>query len=291
MLEAIGIIIIVLLILYVSYEYKNTSYILPIVGTYAIAFYRLLPSINGILNSFLTFQYTKNAINNIYDDLQIKNEEYIENNITFDYSIELKDICFNYGSHKIFEDYNIKITKGEKIAFIGESGSGKSTLLNIIMGILFQCNGKILIDGKELNNNNLIQWRKKFGYIPQNVYLFDGTVAQNVAYGRKYDEEKIIEALRQANIYEYFSGKEGIETVVGEGGIQISGGQKQRVAIARALYGDPEILVLDEATSALDNKTELVIMNEIYKISKNKTLIIIAHRLSTLDKIDRKIIL
>lgn len=289
MLEAIGIIIMVLLVLYVSFEYKDTSYILPIVGTYGIAFYRLLPSINGILNSFLTFQYTKNAINNIYDDLQIKNEEYLENDISFSNDIELKNIGFNYGNHIIFDNYNIKIKKGEKIAFIGKSGSGKSTLVYIIMGILFQSRGDILIDGKKLDKERVIQWRKKFGYIPQNIYLFDGTVAQNVSYGREYDELKVIQALKQANIYDYFLNKKGIDTIVGEGGIQISGGQKQRVAIARALYDNPEILVLDEATSALDDKTEEVIMNEIYKVSENKTLIIIAHRLSTLDKVDRKI--
>ncbi len=157
------------------------------------------------------------------------------------------------------------------------------------MGVLFQNNGKILIDEKPLDKSELIQWRKKFGYIPQTIYLFDGTVAENVAYGREYDEVKVIHALKKANIYSFFADQNGIDTMVGEGGIQISGGQKQRVAIARALYDDPEILVLDEATSALDNRTEKMIMTEIYKISKNKTLIIIAHRLSTLDGVDKKI--
>ena len=289
MLEAIGIIIMVFLVLYVSYEYKDTSYILPIVGTYGIAFYRLLPSINGILNSFLTFQYTKNAIDNIYDDLQMKNEEFVKNEISFEDCIELRDIYFNYGDRKIFEKYSLKIRKGDRVAFIGESGSGKSTLLYIIMGILPINNGKISIDNKELNNDHLIEWRKKFGYIPQNIYLFDGTVGQNVAYGREYNELKIIESLKKASIYDYFKSRDGVKTIVGEGGIQISGGQRQRVAIARALYGDPEILVLDEATSALDDKTESEIMNEIYKISNNKTLIVIAHKIDALNKIDRKI--
>jgi len=289
MLEAIGIIIMVFLVLYVSYEYKDTSYILPIVGTYGIAFYRLLPSINGILNSFLTFQYTKNAIDNIYDDLQMKNEEFVKNEISFEDCIELRDIYFNYGDRKIFEKYSLKIRKGDRVAFIGESGSGKSTLLYIIMGILPINNGKISIDNKELNCDHLIEWRKKFGYIPQNIYLFDGTVGQNVAYGREYNELKIIESLKKASIYDYFKSRDGVKTIVGEGGIQISGGQRQRVAIARALYGDPEILVLDEATSALDDKTESEIMNEIYKISNNKTLIVIAHKIDALNKIDRKI--
>ncbi len=289
MLEGVGIIIMVLIVLYVSSEYKNTTYILPIVGTYGVAFYRLLPSINSILNSFLTFEYTKNAVHDIYDDLQMKNEEYVQNNISFNSSIRLLNVSFNYGDCQIFKNFNLKIKKGEKIALIGESGSGKSTLAYIIMGVLFQNNGKILIDEKPLDKSELIQWRKKFGYIPQTIYLFDGTVAENVAYGREYDEVKVIHALKKANIYSFFADQNGIDTMVGEGGIQISGGQKQRVAIARALYDDPEILVLDEATSALDNRTEKMIMTEIYKISKNKTLIIIAHRLSTLDGVDKKI--
>ena len=128
-----------------------------------------------------------------------------------------------------------------------------------------------------------MEWR----YIPQSVYLFDGSVGENVAFGRDFDEEKIIEVLKKANIWEFLKEKDGIYTKVGEGGIQLSGGQKQRVAIARAIYFEPEILVLDEATSALDSKTEEKIMNEIYAISNDKTLIIIAHRLSTIQKCEK----
>ena len=146
--------------------------------------------------------------------------------------------------------------------------------------------GEIYIDTTKLNDKNLKSWRQKIGYIPQNVYLFDGNVADNVVFGRDFDEKRIIECLKLANIYEFLETKEGIYTQVGDSGISLSGGQKQRIAIARALYGKPEILVLDEATSALDNKTEQKIMDEIYQISSNKTLLIIAHRLSTIQKCD-----
>ncbi|MCA6133173.1 ATP-binding cassette domain-containing protein, partial [Campylobacter concisus] len=131
----------------------------------------------------------------------------------------------------------------------------------------------------------------KVGYIPQSIYLFDGTVGENVSFGYEYDKEKIIKVLKKANIYDFLSSKEGIDTLVGDGGIQLSGGQKQRIGIARALYSDPEILVLDEATSALDNETEAKIMDEIYETSHDKTLLIIAHRLSTIERCDRKIML
>ena len=145
-----------------------------------------------------------------------------------------------------------------------------------------------MIDNQELNESNLKSWRKKIGYIPQSIYLIDGTVAENVAFGEEIDEKRVKEVLKLANILDFLEQHhQGIYTRVGENGVKLSGGQKQRVAIARALYNDPEVLVLDEATSALDNDTEAKIMDEIYKIGKSKTMIIVAHRLSTLDRCDR----
>ena len=145
--------------------------------------------------------------------------------------------------------------------------------------------GEIKVDNVRLNESNIKSWRKKVGYIPQSVYLFDGTIAQNVAFGEQIDKEKIRKVLKQANILSFLEDfSAGIETQVGEGGIKLSGGQKQRIAIARALYSDPEVLVLDEATSALDTETEANIMDEIYQVGKDKTLIIIAHRLSTIER-------
>jgi ATP-binding cassette, subfamily B, bacterial PglK len=198
----------------------------------------------------------------------------------------LNDVSFSYGVDEILKGVNIVISKGDKIAFIGESGSGKSTLVDIIMGLHKVNKGKFIIDNSVINNSNVKDWRTKIGYIPQEVYLFDGTVADNVVLGRKYDENKIKSALKKSKIYDYLILSKGINTMVGENGSLLSGGQKQRIAIARALYGNPEILVLDEATSALDFDTESKIMNEIYKIDKNLTIIIIAHRINTLDKCD-----
>ena len=140
-----------------------------------------------------------------------------------------------------------------------------------------------------ITNHNLRAWRKKIGYIPQNIYLFDGSVAENVAFGSVFDEEKIKIACQKAQILDFLNTHNGIYTRVGEGGILLSGGQKQRIGIARAIYDDPEILVLDEATSALDNQTEADIMEQIYDVASNKTLLIIAHRLSTIERCERKI--
>jgi len=147
--------------------------------------------------------------------------------------------------------------------------------------------GEILIDGQKITEENLNSWRQHFGYIPQSVYLFDGTVAENVAFGLEIDEKRTVEILTKANIWDFLKEKDGIHTHVGENGVMLSGGQKQRIAIARALYQNPDILVLDEATSALDEATEAKIMEEVYKLAEDKTLIIIAHRLSTIRKCDK----
>lgn len=157
-------------------------------------------------------------------------------------------------------------------------------MVDLIIGLYRPSAGEICVDGVPLTFENIKSWRAKVGYIPQHVYLFDSSVAENVVFGREYDEERLISVLRQAGIYEILQQKEGLATQVGEGGNLFSGGQKQRIAIARALYGNPEILVLDEATSALDMQTEAMIMESIYAASQQKTLLIIAHRLSTIEQ-------
>ena len=145
----------------------------------------------------------------------------------------------------------------------------------------------IYIDNQKIDRDNLKSWREKIGYIPQEIYLFDGTVAENVSFGSEYNEERVIEVLKKAKIWDFLKEKDGIHTKVGDAGVMLSGGQKQRIGIARALYKDPEILVLDEATSALDDNTEKEIMNEMYNLSSGKTLIMIAHRLSSLKRCNR----
>ncbi|EAI2878604.1 ATP-binding cassette domain-containing protein, partial [Campylobacter jejuni] len=182
----------------------------------------------------------------------------------------------------------LNIKKGEKIAFIGESGCGKSTLVDLIIGLLKPKEGQILIDEQELNANNTKNYRQKIGYIPQNIYLFNDSIAKNITFGDAVDEEKLNRVIKQANLEHFIKNlSQGVQTKVGDGGSNLSGGQKQRIAIARALYLEPEILVLDEATSALDTQSEAKIMDEIYKISKDKTMIIIAHRLSTITQCDK----
>lgn len=288
-LEAVGFGLIIFIITYLVYKYQNDiSSTLAIISMFVLALYRLMPSVNRIMSSYNTIMFSYESLNIIHNDLMYDSENLGVKSIDFNQEIKLSNICFEYEEAKpILNNINITINKGSKIAFVGESGSGKSTLVDLIIGLYKPKSGSLSIDGIKLDDTTIKSWRTKIGYIPQSVYLFDGTVADNIAFGSEKDEQKVVEVLKKANIYEFLKSKEGIDTKVGEGGVMLSGGQKQRIAIARALYTNPEILVLDEATSALDNETEKNIMDEIYKVGFDKTLIIIAHRLSTIDRCEK----
>jgi ATP-binding cassette, subfamily B, bacterial PglK len=283
-LEAIAFSIIISLIIYfVWINNSDISELIGLLSMFVLALYRLMPSATRILNGYNSIVFNQKALDIIHSDLNHENENLGSQNISFNKEIILQNINFNYEKNKkVLNDVNISIKKGSSVAFVGQSGSGKSTIVDIIMGLYKLDNGSVFSDKTLINHSNLIAWRRKIGYIPQSVYLFDGTAGQNVAFGLEYNSQKIDEVLRKANIYEFLITKDGQETKVGEGGITLSGGQRQRIAIARALYTDPEILIMDEATSALDDKIEKQVMNEIYELSENKTLIIIAHRVSTL---------
>lgn len=287
-LETSGFSLIIFLLITLLYlNQSNVAYILPTLSLFVLALYRLLPSVNRIVNGYNTLLYYHKSIDIIYKELSVSQENLASEVIEFNQKIELKDIDFAYQERLILDNINLTIGKGDKIAFVGESGSGKSTLVDLIIGLYRPDQGEMKIDDVLVDKSNLQNWRSQIGYIPQQVYLFDGTIAENICFGRVLDGNLLEKVLKQADIFNFLQTKQGVETLVGEGGVQLSGGQKQRVAIARALYGQPEILVLDEATSALDEETERKIMNEIYQISQDKTLIIIAHRLSTIKGCDR----
>ncbi|WP_104748211.1 ABC transporter ATP-binding protein [Helicobacter cetorum] len=289
-LETIGFSLLILSVAYILFKYGEAQMVLPVISMYALALYRMLPSITRILGHYNEIIYYQQAVNIVFKNLSrpATNEDLIP--IDFKEEIALKNISFSYKTnHPILKNFNLTIEKGQKVAFIGPSGCGKSTLVDIIMGIIYPKSGEIFIDNTPLTKENIRSWRKKIGYIPQNIYLFDGSVAENIACGSTLNEERLIKVCKMAHIYDFLCEHEGINTQVGEGGVKLSGGQKQRIGIARALYDNPEILVLDEATSALDNETESKIMDEIYQVAKDKTLLVIAHRLSTIERCEVKI--
>ena len=289
-LEFLGFSIVVILIIFsvMMYDENGLAKIMPVISIFFIGLYRILPSVNRIIMYYQTILFYRKSLDTVVEELESEIENIENNPIEFNKKIELNNICFEFEEGKeVLKNINLNIFKGEKVAFVGESGSGKTTLVDLITGLYKPKNGSIYLDNIKLEDKNIGYWRQTIGYIPQEVYLFDGTIADNVVFNREYSEDKLIESLKKARIWEFLKKKEGIKTIVGDRGIMLSGGQKQRIAIARALYDDPEVLVLDEATSALDNETEEEIMKEIYDVSKDRTLIIIAHRLTTLKDCDR----
>ena len=287
-LEAVGFGMVIFIITYLVWKHDgNIVNIMPTITIFVFSLYRLMPSLNRISTGYNEILFYRKSLDIITDDLSGKVERIGEKSIEFDKEIIINNLGFAYHKNEfIFKDVCLSIKKGSSIAFVGKSGSGKSTLVDVIMGLHQPTVGEIYSDGILIDNSNLKSWRKKIGYIPQSVYLFDGTVGKNIAFGMNYDKSKVDFLLKKVRLYDFLKEKDGQDTLVGENGAKLSGGQRQRVAIARALYTDADILVLDEATSALDSETEKQIMREIYSISIDKTLIIIAHRLSTLDKCD-----
>ncbi|WP_306303062.1 ABC transporter ATP-binding protein [Aliarcobacter cryaerophilus] len=288
-LESITFIMIIVIVLFLVFtSYENLMDKVPSLTLILLGLYRLMPSANRLLTSYGQIIYAHRSLDIIYEIYQCNAEQFShQKEIDFKTNLELRNLTFGYEIEKpILKSINLSINKGEKVAFVGPSGSGKSSMVDILCGLITINKNILFVDNQEINDSNILSLRNKIGYIPQNVYLFDGTVAENICLGNKRDDEKIIDVLKKANIYDLLLTKEGLETEVGDSGVKLSGGQKQRIAIARALYMDPEILVLDEATSALDETTEQKIMDEILKVSTDKTLIMIAHRLKTIEHCD-----
>jgi ATP-binding cassette subfamily C protein len=205
----------------------------------------------------------------------------------------LDDVCYMYpGSDELaIEDLSLKISAHTTVGFVGKTGSGKTTTVDLILGLLRPQHGIISVDGDPLNENTLRSWQQAIGYVPQDIYLSDDTVARNIAFGvpqKKIDMKSVKDAARRAHIHDFVVSKlpNRWETVVGERGVKLSGGQRQRIGIARALYHNPSVLVFDEATSALDQKTEASVMEAIYELEENHTVLMIAHRLSTVRRAD-----
>ena len=271
----------------------------PQMAVFAVAAFRLLPSV-GKINAYVNnVMYTKASLDMIYQDLcEIEKNKPIEvewegktENWKFMKGVFAEHITYHYpdSDTEVLHDITLKIPKGKTVALIGPSGAGKTTLAAIILGLLPPVSGVVRMDDKNVYEN-LRSWRQKLGYIPQSIYLSDDTIRNNVAFGiyeEQIDEDAIWKALEKAQLKEFVQGLEkGLDTYVGDRGVRLSGGQRQRIGIARALYHDPEILVLDEATSALDSSTEQAVMESIESLQGLKTMVIIAHRLTTIKNAD-----
>jgi len=273
----------------------SISEIIPTLGLFAAASFRLMPSTSKILVNIQDLRYSMPVVNKVYDELNKTTSKNITRDkngiLTFQKSINLDQIDHTYeGTSKpTLNKINMKIPFGTLFGFVGASGSGKSTLIDIILGLLNPTNGSIKIDNVDIQTN-LRSWQNQIGYVPQEIYLTDDTLRKNVAFAISEDQisdQSVNEAIKGANLDEFVKTlPDGLDTMVGEKGVRLSGGQRQRIGIARALYHKPNVLVLDEATSALDMDTEKEIMEGIFKLKKNKTVLIVAHRLSTVSICD-----
>lgn len=293
----VGMLIAVVVKLEFGQDVEMVTFI-PQLSAFAVASFRLLPSIGKINAYFNSINYSIPSLEYIYRDL--KDVEGYKNSLTsneneidkvFSKAIHVQKIAYTYpdGKEKVIDNVSFDIIKGQTIALIGSSGSGKTTLADILLGLLEPQNGQIIVD--DWNTKDYIaSWHKLIGYIPQTIYLTDDTIRNNIAFGvnsNDIDDEAIIRAMREAQLETFVDSlPDGKDTIVGDRGVRLSGGQRQRIGIARALYHNPEILVLDEATSALDNETEKAVMEAIEGFHGNKTMVIIAHRLTTITNSD-----
>ena len=275
---------------------KELMEFVPQLAVFAVAAFRLLPSVGKINEHMSAVLYALPSLELVYNDLreiEQLNIDKKEKDTTWELKekITVKNVSYHYpdGDTNVIEHANFTIERGKTVAFIGASGAGKSTMVDILLGLLTPQYGKIFADDMNVYKN-LPTWQQEIGYIPQTIYLSDDTIRNNVAFGireQDIDEQAVEDALKQAQLYEFVESlSEGLDTFVGDRGVRLSGGQRQRIGIARALYHDPEILVLDEATSALDNDTETAVMEAIDSLQGRKTIIIIAHRLSTIRNAD-----
>ncbi len=280
----------------------NINEIVGQLSAIAVSAFRILPALGGISSGINAITMNTTQLSEAYNTLkEVKQLEKLDaekeieisryNNIGFEREIVIRNLAFRYpnAEENVIENVSFKIQKGQSIGLIGPSGAGKTTLADIILTLLKPTNGKILMDGIDIEELGS-EWSRIIGYVPQMVYIVDDTIKNNIAFGEKTEnisEGRIWEVLKMAQLDNFVRKlPEGLNTIVGEHGIRFSGGQRQRLAIARALYRNPEILILDEATAALDNETESAVMESIEALQGYKTLIIVAHRLTTVSRCD-----
>ena len=275
---------------------KGFTDAIPIIALYAFAGYRFMPALQQIYSSLTQLKFVGPVLDSIYEDL-ISLEKETENNkkekIDFKDSIELKKVFFTYPneSQPVLKNINLSIKCKQKIGIVGGTGSGKTTTVDLILGLLKPERGSLTVDELEINSQNYRRWQSMIGYVPQQIYLSDESIAENIAFGvdkEDIDYKAVERVAKIANLHDLVNNelKNGYQSVVGERGIRLSGGQRQRIGIARALYHNPKLLIFDEATNSLDNLTEKAVIESIQNIDEDITIIMIAHRLNTVRNCD-----
>ncbi|MDC1176199.1 ABC transporter ATP-binding protein [Candidatus Pelagibacter sp.] len=290
---------VILIILFSMYQTNGFINSLPVLSLYVLAGYRLIPALQQIYNSFSNIKFVEPSIEKLFfeEKLHLQNSEHKyedQKKLFLNKSLKLKDIHYSYPNtlNTSLKNINLSILAKSIVGITGDSGSGKSTLIDVFSGLLRAQKGSIFVDDKEILDENVRSWQNSIGYVPQNIFLFDNSIAANIAFTHSKENinyKKIEEVSKIANLHNFILDElpEKYQTKVGERGVRLSGGQLQRIGIARAMYNSPSVLILDEATSALDVHTEKSIMDSINTISQKITVIIIAHRLNTLKNCEK----
>ena len=293
-LEFVIITSLVLVVFIASSKPENAAAVLPLAGTYGIAAMRMLPALNSIYGSFSSILSKRSVVADLQNELEmIVTPQDSTNSILpkprFSESISFSGIGFTYPGKTTaaIADLNMDIPKGARIGIVGSSGAGKSTLIDLLLGLIQPDSGQILVDGRDLSKIDLDGWRNQIGYVPQEVFLFDASLAENIAFvfdRSGIDEDRLMRAAKAAQLSDFVESElpDSWETPIGERGIRLSGGQRQRIALARALYREPSVLLLDEATSALDQETERSVLQAIRQLPNDLTILTISHRASLL---------
>lgn len=294
----------VIIIMVLTIQGRSFNSILPNLAVIALAGYRILPSFQalyGLLSHVYAMRYVVSEVESEIAKFHAPISETLALSIPskpfqFEKEIRLEKISFRYPNARkyVLKDFSLTIRKNQTVGIKGVSGSGKSTLIDIILGLHVPQRGNVIVDGRVVDSSNMCGWRSLIGYVPQDIYLLDASVAENIAFGISPGEiihDDLLQAAEAAQIKDFIEKElsNSWNTIVGERGVRLSGGQKQRIGLARALYHRPKILILDEATSALDTKTEKAVMQTIQSLQSTMTMLIVAHRLSTLASCDRVI--
>jgi len=293
-MEIITIVGLCLLVVSMVVRGRELADIVPILGLFAAAAFRVMPSINRLLMATQTLIFNRSIIASVYKDFLLDSPDSLslKSETKFATQLELTDVSFKYptAATASLQNVSLVVKRGEAVGFVGPSGAGKSTLVDVILGLFAPTSGVVKVDGQDVQQN-LRNWQNQIGYVPQAIYLTDDTLRRNVAFGlndENIDDNLVRNAIRLAQLEEFVATlPEKLETVVGERGVRLSGGQRQRIGIARALYHNPSVLVLDEATSSLDTPTEHGVMQAVQALQGSKTVLIVAHRLSTVEYCDR----